>query len=406
MLFICISTVRGFATRLLTFCIRNLFRRKTRTALCILGVSLAMTFIISIGAASTRYTTVIREVNVLFSGQVIVVSKDSVVIQAIPIGGSMLMQNDTVSQIGENPLSGKAVPILFLIPLGTGGISPLVPVNFTMGIPVEDWHLILGSSSLKGNIGHYPTNESSSEVVVGSSLAGQYNWNVGTELVVKGYRLNVTGILDAQVALLDRSIIMPLRLAQTIYAYDSMVNIVAVKPAAGYSQEDLASALKGNLTYADALTEKDRNDIVQPLIAQVETWNRGIETAILFISLILVMNVMIMSVSERRRDFATLQAIGAPLNYVFRVVILEASLIGILGGVLGVFFGSVSAIILASIYTSIPIVQFFVGIFDLVPPLYMLEMFGAIVVFCCIGGIIPALNATRIRIAEALRAEY
>jgi len=391
---------------LLTFCIRNLFRRKTRTALCILGVSLAMTFIISIGAATTRYTVVIKEMNVLFSGQVIVVSKESVVIQAIPIGGSMLMQNYTESQISENPLSGKTVPILFLIPLGAGGISPLVPVNFTMGIPVEDWHSILGSSSLKGNTGHYPTDESSREVVVGSSLAGQYNWNVGTELVVKGYRLNVTGILDAKVALLDRSIIMPLELAQTIYAYDGMVNIVAVKPAAGYSQKDLASALKGNLTYAEALTEEDRNDIVQPLIAQVELWNRGIETAILFISLILVMNVMIMSVSERRRDFATLQAIGAPLNYVFRVVILETSLIGILGGVLGVFFGSVSAIILASVYTNIPIVQFLAGIFDLVPPLYMLEMFGAIVVFCCIGGIIPALNAARIRIAEALRAEY
>jgi putative ABC transport system permease protein len=365
-----------------------------------------MTFIISIGAATTRYTTVIREINVLFNGQVMVVSKDSIVIQAIPIGGSMLMQNYTESSIRRIPSAEETVPILFVIPLGVSGPSRLVPVNFTIGIPVDDWHSILGSSSLKGNGGHYPTNESSKEVVVGGSLADQYNWNVGTELVIKGDRLNVTGILDTKVALLGRSIIMPLELAQTIYSYDGMVNIIAVKPAVGYSEKDLALALRENLTYADALTEEERNDIVEPVIAQVEAWNRGIETVIFLMSLILVMNVMVMSVSERRRDFATLEAIGAPLNYVFRAVILEASLIGALGGALGIFFGSLSAIILASLYTSIPLAQFFTGVFDLVPPLYMLEMFTGIVAFCCIGGIIPALNAARIRVAEALRAEY
>jgi len=377
-----------------------------RTALCVLGVALATAFVISVGAATMRYTAVIKEINVLFSGQVVVVSKDSLVIQAIPIGGSMLMQNRTESMIKEIPSAEKTVPILFIIPLGVTETSQLVPPNFTMGIPVDDWHIILGSSSLEGNAGRFPANESSQEVVVGSSLAGQYNWKMGTELTVKGYSLNVTGILDAKVALLGRSIIMPLELAQNIYSYNDMVNIITVKPAAGYSQKELASAVRENLTYVNALTEEERNDIIQPVIAQVEMWNQGIEMVALLINLILIMNVMVMSVSERRRDFATLEAIGAPLNYVFRIVVFEASLIGVLGASLGIFFGSLSAVVLASLFTSIPLVQFFGGIFDLVPPLYILEMFAGIVIFCCVGGIVPALNATRTRIAEALRAEY
>jgi ABC-type antimicrobial peptide transport system permease subunit len=36
----------------------------------------------------------------------------------------------------------------------------------------------------------------------------------------------------------------------------------------------------------------------------------------------------------------------------------------------------------------------------------MLEMLVAIVGVCCLGGIIPAVNAMRMRIAEVLRAEY
>ncbi|MCK4669554.1 hypothetical protein KAT21_05495, partial [Candidatus Bathyarchaeota archaeon] len=68
----------------MTFCFKNLFRRKVRTTLCILGVALATTFVIAVGSTTMRYTTVIKEMNVLFSGQVMVVSKDAIVIQAIP----------------------------------------------------------------------------------------------------------------------------------------------------------------------------------------------------------------------------------------------------------------------------------------------------------------------------------
>ncbi|MEM2566850.1 MAG: FtsX-like permease family protein [Candidatus Bathyarchaeia archaeon] len=45
------------------------------------------------------------------------------------------------------------------------------------------------------------------------------------------------------------------------------------------------------------------------------------------------MTVNPVSVSERRRDFATLDALGAPISYIFRIVIFEAAIIGVLGGI-------------------------------------------------------------------------
>jgi len=353
-----------------------------------------------------RYTTVIKEMNVLFSGQVMVVSKDAIVIQAIPIGGGMLPRNYTETKLKTIEGVEKVAPILFVTPIGIGGIIQPVPVNFSMGIPVEDWGLILGPTPLKGNVGHFPTKESSREVVVGASLADQYNWTVGKEIVVNDHRLNVTGILDTKLALLNRCVIMPLKLAQEVYNYPESVNIITVKPLDNYSQKDLADLIEQNITYVQALTEDERNDMIQPVLAQVETWNIGIQTVVFIMSLILVMTVTIMSVSERRRDFATLDAIGAPLSYVFRLVILETSLIGVLGGILGIAFGSLAALVLSSLYTSIPLAQFFPSIFEIVPPIYMIEIFLAVVAVCCIGGIIPAINAIRMRIAEVLRAEY
>ncbi len=132
----------------------------------------------------------------------------------------------------------------------------------------------------------------------------------------------------------------------------------------------------------------------------------AIQGVLLFLSVILVTILGMINVSERRRDFATLDALGAPLGYIFRFVLLETSLIGVLGGALGIVFGSLTALILASLYTSIPLAQFFPTFFQIIPPFYMFEIFVAVVVVCCVGGIIPAINATRTRIAEILRAEY
>jgi len=377
-----------------------------RTALCIIGVSLATTFVIAVGATTMRYATVIKEMNVLFSDQVMVVSKDTIVIQAIPITRGSLPESLAEEIKGNIKEADKAVPVLFITSINFEGIIQPVPPNFSIGIPVENWRLIIGPTPLKGGIGHFPTNESSNEVVVGASLADQYNWTVNTEIAVNGYKLNVTGILDTKLALLNRCVVMPLKLAQELYNYPGSVNIIAIKPLPGYSQKNLAETIEKQIAYVNALTEDERNDMIQPILAQVETWNVGLQTIVFIMSLILVMTVNLMSVSERRRDFATLDAMGAPLGYVFRGVVIEASLIGILGGALGIVLGSLASLVLASFYTNIPLAQFFPSILEIVPPLFMLEIFAAIVFVCCAGGVVPAINAMRMRVAEVLRAEY
>jgi putative ABC transport system permease protein len=383
-----------------------MFRRKMRTALCVVGVVLATTFIVAAGATTMRYTTVIKEISVLFNGQVMVVSSGTIVIQAVPIGGGMLPQNLTDSKVRSIVGVEKTVPILFLTPIGIGEALQAVPVNFSIGIPVDSWSFIIGPTPLKGDGGHFPSNASSSEAVAGASLADEHGWTVGTKIVVNGYQLEVVGILDTKLALLNRCVLMSLELAQKVYNYPESVNVITAKPSQGYSEKGLADMIEGNVTYVNALTEDERNDMIQPVLSQMETWNLGLEAAIFLLSLILVMTVTTMSVSERRRDFATLDAIGAPLSYVLKIVIVEASLIGVLSGALGLVSGSLGALILASVFTNIPLTQFFPSIFEIVPPLYMVEMFLSVVLVCCLGGTVPAINAARTRIAEVLRAEY
>ena len=80
-------------------CLRSLFRRRIRTFLCVLGIALGVMPIIAVGATTTRYFSVIKEMNLLYSGDVVVVAKGSIFIQAVPIGGSL--QENIVDEVKQ-----------------------------------------------------------------------------------------------------------------------------------------------------------------------------------------------------------------------------------------------------------------------------------------------------------------
>ena len=388
--------------RLVTMCFRNLSYRRLRTFLCVFGVAVSTCFIVAVGATTSRYVTIMTEMNVFFHGEVVVVARGVLVIQGFPIGG--VVPQSIVDDL-EMDCVEKVVPMLLNFEFGPGEASGVLPVNATIGLPVEEWPMITGFSTLKPG-GRLPLKNSTKEVIVGYSIADQYGILTDSTINLRGQELTVCGIIESPSALLGRSIIMSLERAQDICNYPMQINMAVVKPKSNITQEELANRIEGEISYVMALTENERNELIKPILEAVENWNMAIQAILLFLSMILVAIVGMMSVSERRRDFATLDAIGAPLGYVFRAVILETSLIGVLGGVLGITIGSLAAVVLATLYTSIPLTQFLPGILELVPPFYMLEIFAAIIMVCCVGGIIPAINATRMRTAEVLRAEY
>jgi len=361
-------------------------------------------FIVIIGATTGRYVTVIKEMNLFFSKDIVVVAKGVPVIYAFPIGGSL--QENVVDKVKEVDGVKKAVPFLFIISSETEEIIQLVPTNVSIGVPPGEWEILVGSTPLKPG-GSWPSaNQSDNEVVVGTSLSDQYDLTVGSKIEIKNYELKVVGILEAQPALLTRTIIMPLKLAQDIYGYNMLINMIIVEPKEGALEEEIASRIELENGSTKALTSNERNEIIEPLLSDIEKWNLGIRSVLFFLSMILVTMVAMMNVSERRRDFATLDAIGAPKSSIFRTVITETGLIGLFGGLAGILLGSVVAVYLTSFYTSIPVSIVFPGLFYVVSPTLMIEILASTVLVSCVAGVIPAITATRMKIAEVLRSEY
>ncbi len=387
-------------------CLRNLLRRRFRTSLCIFGVSLATIFIVAIGATTTNYTTVIRDMNVFFGGDVVVVAEGALVIQAFPVVARKLPVN-VVEKVQQVNGVKAAVPMLVIFGYQVEAVIQLAPTNVSVGMPLGNWSVLVGRTPLKPG-GNWPSADSGKkEVVIGSSLSKQYDLTVGSKVKIKNTNLTVAGILDTRSALLSRSIILPLELAQRLYYGHTMwINMVVAELEEEGTEKEVSDRIEAEVEGLEALTTDERNEIIEPLLHDIETWNLGITSVLYLLSMILVTTVAMMNVSERRRDFATLDAIGAPKSTLFRMVITETTLIGLLGGLVGIVLGSIAAILIASIYTNIPLSMFFFNLLDIVPPVFMIKNLASTVAVSCIAGVIPAIAASRMNISEVLRSEY
>ena len=393
--------------RITVMCLRNLLRRRFRTSLCIFGVSLATIFIVAIGATTTNYTAVIREMNIFFSGDVVVVAEGAMVIQAFPVVGGNL-PTSAVEKVQQVNGVETAVPMLVRFGYQVEAVIQLAPTNVSVGIPPENWSVLVGHTPLKLG-GNWPSPDpGEKEAVIGSSLAKQYDLIVGSKVKIENTNLTVAGILDTRSALLSRSLILPLELAQRLYYGHTMWigNMVVAHPDEGVTEKELVDRIEAEILGVEALTTDERNEIVEPLLHDIETWNLGISSALYLLSMVLVTTVAMMNVSERRRDFATLDAIGAPRGSIFRMVITETTLIGLLGGLAGLLLGSLVAILIASFYTNIPLSMFFFDLFNIISPFFMIQILASTVAVSCVAGIIPAIAASRMNISEILRAEY
>jgi len=389
-------------------CLRNLLKRRIRTFLCILGVTLSLMLVTGLGLILMNYTSIIRGMNTFYQGKVVVVSRGSIFIQAIPIGS--ILSETVVDEIGQRVEGVKsAIPMLMIIDLSA--TYTFAPLNISVGIPEGNWSILVGSTPLKpGSRWPQFLNSTNREVVIGSYLAELNYLKVDSKIKIKNHELTVVGILNSPSAFLSRVIIMPLKVAQELYRYPKMINLVVVEPKEEISEDQLIDRLESEIPSIKALTEEERNTFVEQFFRDIEVWNMGIGSVLFAISLVLVTTITLINVSERRKEIATLYAIGAPKGFVIRALTLETGLIGLFGGLLGITFGIIVAILIICFYGNIPVTYLLQNlpeiVFPLIAPLVIFKFLVVTVALCFFGGLIPALATTRMNIIENLRSEY
>ncbi|WP_442588609.1 ABC transporter permease [Pedobacter sp. AW31-3R] len=108
-----------------------------------------------------------------------------------------------------------------------------------------------------------------------------------------------------------------------------------------------------------------------------------------------LMNIMLVSVTERTREIGVRKAIGANPSVIRKQFLIEAVVICLIGGVMGIMFG----ILLGNV------ISLLMGGSFIIPWLFIIGGFGLCVLVGVISGYYPAKKASKLDPVEALRYE-
>ncbi len=384
---------------MLDLILRSLSQRKMRTGLTIFGIALGIFAVVVMGGMSEQ-TNMVVDTSLKLLADNIQVGPDGT------FGGGTLDESK-VQQVKRVPGVSDAFGVLLtpLDPEGGGG-------GFGSG---NDWVCgVIPEKQLKDaklTAGRYLLPGDGYKAVIGSSVARKYSLKVGDDLEMKSKKLqrsssithtrNVTvvGILEYTGSLFDSSVQIPLDRVQKFYKMENTVSYIYAKPVPGADTADLAKRI-------DLSVEKVKSKSPEQL-------RKEIEGQIVFMSLITisaavlaaiigglsVMNTMLMSVSERTKEFGLLKALGAERKNILFMTMGEAALMGVIGGISGTAAGGILVHFLNKSFEAQGS-----ALFAITPRLIVIGLlFATLLGIVC--GTYPAYRATRMSPMEALRYE-
>jgi putative ABC transport system permease protein len=234
------------------------------------------------------------------------------------------------------------------------------------------------------------------QAVIGDGLAQQLHLRLGSTLTVSKHRLTVVGIYHIGISFEDTGAFIPLATAQSISARPGETTTIAVhldsatKPAA--AEKTINKRFPGLTIIADA-QEAVRAGVNGLLVSKAAL---VIAVLSLVIGGIGVINTMLMSVLERRAEFALLSAVGWSPMQVARKVLLEGVATTVIGAAFGLLLGVLGAQLLVDILTVQAYVSPHVTAWALGRALLVGVLIGVL------GGLYPAWRASRVSPAHVL----
>lgn len=178
-------------------------------------------------------------------------------------------------------------------------------------------------------------------------------------LTLRGREFRVVGVLPVTGTIDDGRIFAHLHTVQALAGKGPVVNAIEVVGCCAAISDGLAGKLNTLLPEAKVVT------INQVVSAQVSTNQLMHKLTLVFLAIIVVVggagiaNAMYANVAERRREIATLMALGASRWQVSRIFLLKALIIGLLGGAGGYVLGTVGAAIAGPQVASVPVLPLF-----------------------------------------------
>ena len=385
--------------------LRNLSRRKLRTVLTISGITIGIWALVVFGSMANKINALVDGGSQYFGNKIVVSDASGGSFGTAPME---VTTSAAVAAISGVDVAVPSVTVLWDDELGGGFSVPDQIVGQVAGADKGHEDFVLNYAQGRPIT---EADEGSNVVVLGSDLARKHNVKAGDPITLRDVPFEVVGILEPTLTAPDTTAIVPLLAAQQLY-YETLppivreqlqpsdlINQVTVYPATGADIETLAKTIETTVPNTATLTGAEFDDQVGSATAIFNAIIIGVGLISLIVGGLSVINTMAMSVAERTREIGIKRAIGGTRRRIIRELVLEAGLIGFLGGIIGLALGAIVVVLANDAGRSSGTVLFDLTTGTAITAVVFSTVLGMI------AGIIPATHAARLDPVQALRYE-
>ena len=401
---------------ILRIAIRALSRNKMRSALTMLGIIIGVGAVIAMVGVGQGASKQVQDQISAMGSNMLFVSSGTVNRGGLRLGWGQtktLVYDDMKAIVQQAPAVKEAAPgsaTTAQVVFGNDNWFTNIQGTEPQYFDIRSWPMQEGISFTEGDV-----NSAADVAVIGTTvqqnLFGAQD-PVGQTVRISKLPFKVVGVLSAkgQSAAMgqdqDDVIFVPITTLQKKLSGEPWLRYIVVsavsKDATYAAQEEITALLRDRHRIRPG---QDDDFMVRNLadVAQLADQSSRVMTMLLAsiagVSLIVggigIMNIMLVSVTERTREIGVRMAIGATEEDVQRQFLIEAVVLSLMGGAAGIFFGIGSSLIISKL----------LGWAVLVSPLAIL---AAVVFSAGVGvffGFYPARKAARLDPIEALRFE-
>jgi putative ABC transport system permease protein len=395
--------------------VRNIRTRSLRSWLTVLGIIIGVFLIVSLLSLSEGLKTTINKQLQALGGEMVMVMPggEADLMTSMMFGGSKLQRED-IEAIQDAPgvdtvsvMSYTGITVRYENESKQVAISGLGPWKESVELfsNFYGWQLKEGRWPSKGN-----------QIVVGSYAASDLfarEIKAGSEITVKGKKLVVAGILnsvgnqqDDSMIYMDMDTYQDITGEQRGTAAYAMVKLEegTIENVVAAEIEDALDETRKRRSGTDdqdfsVITSEKMGEIAGTILGIIQMVIIGFASIAILVGGIGITNSMFTSVRERTREIGIMKAIGATNSAILSIFLIEAGIIGILGGLGGTILGTGLAKLVDTIGKMNP--SFYLT--TTVAPWMIIFALVFSFVIGCLAGYFPAKQAAKLKPVEALR---
>ncbi|MCD8123187.1 MAG: ABC transporter permease [Clostridiales bacterium] len=243
---------------------------------------------------------------------------------------------------------------------------------------------------------------------VANELYGGAQAAYGETIKINGYAFTIIGVIEQQAddADLDEGgtddfVWIPYtsatKLARSAYVNNYTFTITDLTDASTYKSmiEDFLYEKMKNEDLYTVTSMSEMLDELNSMISMVSMGLGGIAGISLLVAGVGVMNIMLVSVTERTREIGIRKALGARRIVIMQQFVIEAAVTSTLGGIIGIILGSIATSAVGNL----------AGLSATPTPAAVIVSFSVSVGIGLLFGYMPASRAAKLNPIDALRSE-